>query len=278
MKKNKNIIIANFKMNQSFDDVETWLKSFNDAIEDAENLPKIVVCPPAILIDYMDELMLINELEILENKEDNLDELEEDELEKLTSEIRKIHLGGQDCHFEENGAFTGDISAKMLVDAGCKYVILGHSERRKYHLETDEIVNKKITAALKNKLIPILCVGESLEIREEKKYLDFVKKQINNSIPKNIEIENLIIAYEPIWSIGTGKVPTTAEIGEMADFIKSEIENNSEFKINNFQIIYGGSTNAENTKEIMSVKNISGMLVGGSSLKAAEFAKMSLFC
>ncbi len=276
MTKNKNIIIANWKMNQSFDDVEVWLNLFKSEIRKEENLPEIVLCPPAILIDYADELLLSNELDILEDKGNNIDDLEEKEISKLAMDIRRVNIGGQDCGYEEKGAFTGDISAKMLHDAGCNYVILGHSERRQNHFETNEVVNKKVQVALKNKLIPILCIGESLDLREGDKYLDFIKEQIANSIPQNIDIENLIIAYEPIWSIGTGKIPSKDQINEMADFIKNEVEKNKKFKINNLRILYGGSTNKDNTKEIMSVKNISGMLVGGASLKAQEFAAMSL--
>jgi len=271
----KNIIIANWKMNNSFDEAESWLESFNEKISNEENLPDIVVCPPAILIDYMDELLLNSELEALENKGNNIDELEEKEIEKLAAKIRKVQIGGQDCHAQINGAFTGDISAKTLKDAGCNYVILGHSERRQYHFESDETVNAKVKTALENNLMPILCIGESLEIREENKYLDFIKKQIDGSIPQNIEIENLIIAYEPIWSIGTGKIPSIAQIDEMANFIKDEVEKNKNIKVKNSKILYGGSTNSKNAKEIMAVKNISGMLVGGASLKADEFSQMA---
>lgn len=276
MTKNKNIIIANWKMNYSFDDAENWLKSFNEKLKHVNNLPEIVVCPPAILIDFFDEFLLEEELEILEQRGKVIEDLDEEELEILTAKIRKINLGGQDCHFAENGAYTGDISAKTLVDAGCKYVILGHSERRKFHFENNEIVNKKCQTALKNGLIPVVCLGEDLKIREEKKHLNFVKEQILNSIPKNLKIENLIIAYEPIWSIGTGKIPLKEEITEMADFIKDEIQKNQEFLIENLKIIYGGSANKENTKEIMKIKNISGLLVGGASLKAEEFAEMAV--
>jgi triosephosphate isomerase len=276
MTQNKNIIIANWKMNHSFDATEEWLKSFNKEIEGNNNLPEIVLCPPAILIDYCDELLLGGELEILESKGNNIEELEESQIDKLATDIRKVHLGGQDCGYDEKGAFTGDIAANMLHDAGCKYVILGHSERRKNHFESDEIVQKKIVTALKNKLVPILCIGESLELREENKYLDFIKSQILSSIPKNIEIEQLIIAYEPIWSIGTGKIPSKDQISEMADFIVGEIKNNKDLKINGLRILYGGSTNSQNTAEIMSVNNVSGMLVGGASLKAKEFAQMAV--
>lgn len=276
MLKNQNVIIANWKMNNSFDEAEIWLKSFEEKLKHVNNLPEIVVCPPAILIDYLDELMLDSELEILEKRGQIIDELDDEEIEILTAKIRKINLGGQDCHFEENGAFTGDISAKALSDAGCKYVILGHCERRKYHYESDEIVNKKCQTALKNGLIPVVCIGETLEIREKKQHLEFVRNQILHSIPKSLEIKDLIIAYEPVWSIGTGVVPTIDEIAEMVNFIKGEITKNTEFKISNLKILYGGSTNQNNTAKIMKIDNVSGLLVGGSSLKAEEFAQMCI--
>jgi len=276
MTQNKNIIIANWKMNQSFDETEIWLKSFSEKIENITDLPDIVLCPPAILIDYADELLLDSELETLEKKGKDLENLEEKEIENLAAKIRKIDIGAQDCHFEEKGAFTGNISAKMLVDAGCKYVILGHSERRQHHFESDEIVQKKILVALKNKLMPILCIGESLDIRKKDDHLNFIEQQILASVPKNIQIENLIIAYEPIWAIGSGQTPSKEQIAQMADFIKDKIEQNKDFSVKNLRILYGGSTNKANTEEIMSVDNVSGMLVGGSSLKADEFAQMTI--
>lgn len=278
MAKNRNIIIANWKMNSSFDEAEQWIDNFKQKIADTKNLPKIVLCPPAILIDYIDETLLSHELDYLETQEKNIENLTENQIENLTNKIRKINLGAQDCSTEDLGAFTGDISAKMLVDAGCKYVILGHSERRKYQFESNELVSKKVTTALNNKLIPILCVGESLEARENNQYFDIIKEQIQNSLPKNTEIDHLIIAYEPVWSIGTGKIPTIEEIAQMAQFIKDTITQNQDCTIKNIQIIYGGSTNSKNTVQIMSAQNINGLLVGGASLKSEEFYQMALSC
>ena len=132
-------------------------------------------------------------------------------------------------------------------------------------------MQKKIQTALKNNLIPILCVGESLENRENGKYFDFVKEQIAKSIPQNIAIKDLIIAYEPIWSIGSGKVPSKEEISQMSGFIKNEVGENKQFLIENLRVIYGGSTNSKNTAEILLIDNVSGLLVGGSSLDEQEF-------
>ena len=271
---NNKIIVANFKMNHSFEEVEKWLNLFSEKIKNIKNLPQIVVCPSAILIDYLDELLLNSELEILEKNGQDLDKLDYSKIEELTNSIRKIHVGGQDCHYKENGAFTGDISPKMLFDAGCKFVILGHSERRKNHFESNKVVQAKVINALKFGLTPIVCIGENLDLRKENKFLDFIKEQIENSLPKS-EIENLIIAYEPIWSIGTGQVPSVGQIAEIADFIIASIRKNSTFKIKNIRILYGGSTNSANAASIMAIKNISGLLVGGASLNAEEFAAMT---
>ena len=162
----------------------------------------------------------------------------------------------------------------MLVDAGCRYVILGHSERREHCHQSDEIIKKKILIALKNGLVPILCVGEVLADRQNGQYLNFIKKQISNCVPQNITIDKFIIAYEPIWAIGSGKIPEINEIREVTDFIKNEVKNN--YRVLNLKVIYGGSTSSKNTKEIMSIDTVSGLLVGGASLNEEEFFQMSL--
>ncbi len=271
----KNIIIANWKMNQSFDEAEKWLNEFGDVMAKSVTLPDVVLCPPVILMDYIDELLLSDELDILQEKDKNIEELEEKELEILTAGIRVLNLGGQDCAIEQEGAFTGDISAKMLKDAGCNYVIIGHSERRRHHFENNEIVRKKALAALDQELLPILCIGESLELRQNGNYLNFIKEQIENSIPKDTDVNDLVIAYEPVWSIGTGKVPSISDISEVADFIWQEISGNKDFaKIKNFRIVYGGSVTLDNSKEILEINNIAGLLIGGASLKADIFANI----
>jgi triosephosphate isomerase (TIM) len=260
-------IIANWKMNNSFEYAEYWLeKILNHSQNDKY---KIILSPPAIMIDHIDEILMNYELEKLETVIDDIEETPEEELEKLMSEIRNIAISGQDCHYQEKGAFTGDISAKMLSESGCEYVIIGHSERRQYHFENDEIILKKLQASLKENLTPILCIGENLEVRENIAHIEFVKNQLENNIPKNQEIENLIIAYEPIWSIGTGKVPTDNEIAEIAKYIKNYIGDN--FKnVKNYQILYGGSVKAANA-HIANIENIDGFLVGGASVEAESF-------
>jgi triosephosphate isomerase len=188
-----------------------------------------------------------------------------------------IKLGAQNMHYEENGAFTGEISPLMLKDIGVDYVIIGHSERRQYFNEIDETVNKKLKAALQFGIKPILCVGETLEQRESKIEKETVKTQIINAF-KNIEkedAENIVIAYEPIWAIGTGKTATSLEANEMASFIRdtfAEIYN--EELSEHLVILYGGSVNGRNASEIMEQSDIDGALVGGASLKAEEFIKI----
>ncbi len=265
----KKIIIANWKMNNSFDEAEIWLHNFSKKLPGIKENLEIVLCPSFILLDYLDGLLMDEELQRLQKLHGNIDELSEDELEKKIFNVRQIHLGGQDCHAEKNGAFTGDVSAIMLKDCGCEYVILGHCERRQYLNESDQLIARKVSAAIDANLTPILCIGESKNLRQNNSYLDFIGKQIENNIPVNLEIDNLIIAYEPVWSIGTGLVPTIKEIEEIAEFIKSKISANKNIK--NFAILYGGSVKKENSAEILAINNIDGLLVGGASLKADEF-------
>ncbi|MDA9818134.1 triose-phosphate isomerase [Flavobacteriaceae bacterium] len=201
-------------------------------------------------------------------KIENIFESLEDKVETL----RKIFLGGQDCHASQSGAFTGDVSARMLLECGCKFVILGHSERRKYHNEDNDIIAKKIGAAVENNLVPILCVGERLELRKDRQHYDFIAKQIDEAIDKNLIIENLIIAYEPIWSIGTDLTPEISQIDEMAQFIREKISKYNNVK--NFNILYGGSVKSSNSKKILGVKSVDGLLVGNASLNADEFTKI----
>ncbi|WP_171134787.1 triose-phosphate isomerase [Ruegeria sp. HKCCD7221] len=184
-----------------------------------------------------------------------------------------IEVGGQDCHANGSGAHTGDISAEMLVDAGATAVILGHSERREDHDEQNEDVRAKARAAMDAGLKAIICVGESLEQREAANTLDIIGGQMSGSIPDLSTGENLIVAYEPIWAIGTGKVPTLDEIGEVHDFIRARLERRfGEGVGRSVRLLYGGSVKPGNAAEIFAVSNVDGALVGGSSLKAQDFA------
>ena len=185
---------------------------------------------------------------------------------------KPLMIGGQDCHPAASGAHTGDISAEMLVDAGAKAVILGHSERREDHGESDELIRQKARAAHEAGLVTVICVGESLEQREASNTLDIIGGQLATSIPDNSTGENLVVAYEPIWAIGTGKIPTLDQIGEVHDFIRGQLERRFGAGVGrSTRLLYGGSVKPGNAAEIFAVSNVDGALVGGASLKAADF-------
>jgi triosephosphate isomerase len=179
-----------------------------------------------------------------------------------------VAVGGQTCHYEKRGAFTGDISADALLEAGCEYVLLGHSERRKYHNESNSFIKKCATTALHNGLIPIICVGENIQDREDGIATKVVENQLNECMPD--EFGEIVIAYEPLWSIGTGKIPTMKQIMEMHGVIKQTVGLQSKL----VKVLYGGSVNISNASEILSVDNVDGLLVGGASLHANELLQI----
>ncbi len=206
---------------------------------------EILLCPPATLLSRMSERVAGT----------------------------PIVTGGQDCHAADSGAHTGDISARMLADAGAGYVILGHSERRTDHGETDDMVRAKARAALEAGLKVIICLGETLAEREAGNTLDVIGGQLAGSVPGDLSGETLVIAYEPVWAIGTGKVPTTAQIGEVHDFIRARLEERFGAEAGrSVRILYGGSVKPDNAAGIFAVANVDGALVGGASLKAADFS------
>ncbi len=227
---NKPIIAANWKMNGTVESARQLASAVNPS-----DKCEVVLYPP---------FPLINEVVQAANP--------------------TIHIGGQDCHTEESGAYTGDVSAVMLKDIGCSYVITGHSERRQYHSETDELICRKSAAAHSAGLKAIICVGESLEQREAGDAIEVVKKQIRSSVPEAADYSNTIIAYEPVWAIGTGKTPTTDEIVEIHVAIISCTSGQ-------FPVLYGGSVKGENAVEILALDGVGGVLVGGASLKADSF-------
>lgn len=182
-----------------------------------------------------------------------------------------IRIGGQDCQAHVSGAHTGDISATMLEDAGATYVIVGHSERRADHHESDAIVQAKAKAAQDAGLIAILCVGETKAQREAGQTLDVVKSQLSGSVPPESDSGNLVIAYEPVWAIGTGLTPTINDIAEVHHFIRQELGLIIGEDAEKTRILYGGSVKPDNAKELLAVANVNGALVGGASLKAADF-------
>jgi triosephosphate isomerase len=180
-----------------------------------------------------------------------------------------VLIGGQDCHAQPSGAFTGDIAAEMLKDAGASAVIVGHSERRQYHGETDADVRAKALAAKRARLLPIVCVGESRAEREAGRAETVVGAQLDGSLPD--DLGDFVVAYEPVWAIGTGLTPTPADVGDIHRFIRRQLEARFGTAAATTRILYGGSVNPENAKELMAVANVDGALVGGASLKADQF-------
>lgn len=188
-----------------------------------------------------------------------------------------VFLGAQNIFWESEGAYTGEISSAMLVSAGCRYVIIGHSERRQYFGETDETINKKITAAINGDLIPILCIGESEKERESKDTFSVLDKQIKKGLEgfSSDDLKTLVIAYEPVWAIGTGKTATSEQAQEVHFFLRSTLENIfGNMFAKSIRILYGGSVKPENSKELMAQPDIDGALVGGASLKSDIFSKI----
>lgn len=188
-----------------------------------------------------------------------------------------VHIAAQNMHFEESGAYTGEVSPSMLVDIGVEYVIIGHSERRTYFNETDETVNLKVKAALAHDLIPIMCCGETLQQREQGEMQRFIEGQIEAGLAgiSKEEVENIVIAYEPIWAIGTGKTATVEQAQEVCALIRRKLE--ALYDINTadkISILYGGSVKSGNVGELTSSLDVDGGLVGGASLKADEFTKI----
>lgn len=204
----------------------------------------IVVCPPLTLIDRA--------------------------VERVKGS--KLVIGAQDCHSQQSGAHTGDVSAEMLADIGARYVILGHSERRVSHGEDDEIVLAKAVAAHRAGLIAIVCVGETRHERDEGRAIEVVGGQLRESVPEGATSANLVIAYEPVWAIGTGLVPTNEQIEEVHAAIRQMLEERLGDDGHSVRILYGGSVKASNAEAIFGLRNVDGALVGGASLKASEFA------
>ncbi len=239
------LIVSNWKMNLNFIQTRKLINGLKK-IKFNSSTTKNIICPQFLLIPLVSELI------------------------KKTN----ILVGAQDCHQNTAGAFTGDTSVELLKKMNCKYVIVGHSERRQYHNETDDIIKQKVDLILSFGIKPIICVGESLKDRKNKKYTKVIKEQLSNCIP--FGLNNVIIAYEPIWSIGTGLVPTIEEIVEIHDLTTNFLKKSK--KINQLNFLYGGSVNADNFMDIMQNTNINGALIGGSSLKINEMNKILTFC
>jgi triosephosphate isomerase len=274
------IIAANWKMNHAFDEADAWLDNFFKNYSSKENFKNVemVLCPPSFIIDYIDGEFIddgfsqLNEILKSENKQ--VEDLSPEEINDIILHQRPIHLGAQDCHHELSGSFTGNISASMLSKIGCKYAIIGHSERRQQCGETNEIIAKKAAAALSQGVIPIICVGEDRATRDQNRHLHFIYKQVMESVPQNVKFKKLVIAYEPIWAIGSGVTPTLQEIAEAAKLLKQVFSEKLSGISEEFFMLYGGSVTSQNSKEILNVAGVDGLLVGKASLDAEEFLKI----
>ena len=243
----KKVIAGNWKMNMLPNEAIAFIDEFIPLVKDTQN--EVILCVP-----YTDLFYAL-----------------------LSAQNTNIKIGAQNMHWAEKGAYTGEVSAKMLKSIGVEYVIIGHSERRSYFNETDESVNKKIKAAFENELKPIVCVGETLEEREAGKTADIITNQTRLALSglTDEQIKNTIIAYEPIWSIGTGKTATSEDANNSIKEIRKEIEKIYGKEVAECVIIqYGGSVKSSNAKELFSTSDIDGGLVGGASLVPDEFAKI----
>jgi triosephosphate isomerase len=236
------LVAGNWKMNGSV----AMLKEprlLAAMLKDVKLKCDVMVCPPAIIARRV----------------------------KSTLKGSKIRMGGQDCHWQASGAHTGDISAEMLKEAGATAVIVGHSERRTNHGESDDVVQKKALACHRAGLTAIICIGETLEERKTGKTLEVLTRQIKGSVPQGATAANTVIAYEPVWAIGTGLTPTTAEVAEAHAHIRKELAVGMGEEGAGTRILYGGSVKPSNAAELMGAPNVNGALVGGASLKAADF-------
>jgi triosephosphate isomerase len=189
-----------------------------------------------------------------------------------------LALGAQDCHAKASGAHTGDLSAEMLADAGATAIIVGHSERRADHGETDPVVRQKAEAAWRAGVIAIVCVGETQGERDGGRALDIVGGQLDGSLPDAATAANTVVAYEPVWAIGTGRTPTAADVTEMHGFIRERLTRRFGPGAQTMRILYGGSVKPSNAAELMAVANVNGALVGGASLKASDFLGIAAAC
>lgn len=239
------IVMGNWKLNGSIDSVTALIKGLEATADSATNV-EVAVCPPAIFIEKVANLVANNSIE----------------------------FGAQDISTHESGAFTGETSAGMVKEFGAKYSLVGHSERRQFHNETNAVVAEKFVAIQKHGLVPVLCIGETLEERETDKTFDVVDCQLKAVIDLAgiSSFENCVIAYEPVWAIGTGKTATSAQAQDVHAHIRTWLAAQSKIVAEKVQILYGGSVKASSAKELFSQPDIDGGLVGGAALIVEEFA------
>lgn len=247
----KKIVVGNWKMNKNYTDA-LWLVSEIVTMVKDEVLSEVeVVLAPPFVYSYS--------------------------VQKLIESYKNISLGAQNCSQHATGAYTGEISAEMLASIKTKYVIIGHSERREYFEENSEIIAQKVSTCLENGLIPIFCCGENLDLREDDAYFDFIKRQIGESLfhLSKEQFSSVVIAYEPVWAIGTGKTATSAQAQEVHQFIRKVIFDKYGAEIaENLSILYGGSCKPDNAKELFSCPDVDGGLIGGASLKSRDFTEI----
>jgi triosephosphate isomerase (TIM) len=242
------LVAGNWKMNglrSSIAELDKTIEGCDAALSSRVDL---LVCPPATLIAAFAE----------------------------RAKGSKVAIGAQDCHPKPSGAHTGDLSAEMLRDAGAEAIIVGHSERRADHAETDALVRAKAEAALRVGLTAIVCVGETRSEREAKQTLAVVAAQVNGSIPDGATPANVVVAYEPVWAIGTGLTPTPKDVAEVHSMIRAELVDRFGAEAAATRILYGGSVKPENAGELLKTSDVDGALVGGASLKAADFLGISI--
>lgn len=243
----RSLVVANWKCNpQTLGEAKRLFNLVKRGLKKIRNV-EVAICPPFVY------------------------------LSGIKSTVSGIKLGGQNCFWKEKGAYTGEVSPKQLSSLGCCYVILGHSERRGYFGETDEVVNKKIKAAILTKLNPIFCIGETKKEREKGQTEEILNSQIKKGLKKILrrEIKNLVVAYEPVWAIGTGKPCDVEEAQKMGLLARKIIAKIYSFSIaDNLRILYGGSVNSKNASSYIKEANFQGLLVGGASLDSKEFIKI----
>jgi triosephosphate isomerase (TIM) len=245
----KKLVAGNWKMNGLTGSV----LEIENMVGGAEDLPdtiELAICPPATLAGLAAE---------------------------FTSGSR-IALGGQDCHFAASGAHTGDVSAEMWADLDARYVIVGHSERRANKDETNRTVKAKASACFRAGITPIICLGESLAERDLGQTLAVVTAQLAGSIPDEAAGKPFVVAYEPIWAIGTGRTPTTAQVGEVHTALRAALRSRFGAQAETTQLLYGGSVKPDNARELMAVADVDGALVGGASLTSADFLAIARAC
>ncbi|MBO3760220.1 triose-phosphate isomerase [Ciceribacter sp. L1K22] len=237
------LVAGNWKMNGTREALPE-LKAMADGVKgDLSNKVEALICPPATLLYVATALC----------------------------EDSPLAIGAQDCHQNPSGAHTGDISAEMVADCFGTHVIVGHSERRTDHAETDHLVRAKAEAAFAADLTAIICIGETAEERKAGQTLDILKRQLSGSVPDSAVAARTVIAYEPVWAIGTGLTPTAADVAEAHAFLREELVKRFGAEGGKMRILYGGSVKPGNAKELMAVANVDGALIGGASLKAADF-------